>query len=233
MMKHGDGKLSHLRSRSPNDLSTIANLDDFAHGLSLTSEEKKRFASYDQCLSAWSQHTNLIAKSSFEDRWQRHFVDSVQLWPLIPAEVTSVLDMGSGAGFPGLVLAILSVERAPARHFTLVDSVGKKARFLREAAESADLTNVTSVAKRVEMFHVEQARYDLISARAMTALPKLLDLAVPLLKPGGMLIFPKGERAQEELTAASERWRFNLQQHQSATHPKASILVITEPKAIP
>lgn len=206
-------------------------LDHLAVSYKLTPEEVAALRAFDDSLVEVAAHTNLIARGSLPERWARHYEDSLQLWSLVPAEARSLLDVGSGAGFPGMILAILAHFRRPELHLTLVDSVGKKARFLSEVGASLGLSNLSVSAQRAEVFHVKQAKFDVITARAVTALPKLLDLTAPLLTPGGMLIFPKGEKADEELTAAAARWRFNCETRPSATHPTAKILLISEPKA--
>lgn len=208
-------------------------LDDLADLFFLRREERDLIQEFDRLFMETAVHTNLVARSTLEDRWFRHFADSLQLYDLIPAEAGTVFDLGSGGGFPGILMAILSQIRQPDRKFTLVDSVGKKARFLQQVAAELDLTNVTVSSQRAEMFHVKRERYDLIMARAVAALPKLLDLTVPLLKANGLLIFPKGERAEEELTEAATKWRFELATHPSMTHRDATILLITNPEPRP
>ena len=203
-------------------------LQGFATRLGLDDAAMRAFEIYDDCLQTTAAHTNIIARSTLPDRWCRHYFDSAQLAPLIPEDTETLLDIGSGAGFPGLVLAILLKARPI--YFTLADSVGKKARFLRETAQEIGLSNVTVSAERVEAFHVKQEKYDVITARAVTSLPALLDLSVPLLAPDGMLIFPKGERAEEELTEAAARWTFEATRVPSMTQPGAEILALKHPR---
>ncbi|RFB05421.1 16S rRNA (guanine(527)-N(7))-methyltransferase RsmG [Parvularcula marina] len=203
-------------------------LDEFADRHALDAETRGLFAQYDERLLETAAHTNVISRNTLPDRWARHYEDSAQLFPLIREDATTLLDIGSGAGFPGLVLGILCRDR-PLK-ITLADSVGKKARFLAETAHALGLSNITVSSDRVESFHVKRMSFDVITARAVTALDGLLALASPLLAPGGMLIFPKGARADEELTAAATGWRFNHEKRASHTDPDASILILTEPE---
>lgn len=206
-------------------------LQGFAARLGLDEETTGLFAKYDECLLETAAHTNVIARGSLPERWTRHYFDSAQLAPLVPEKARSLLDIGSGAGFPGLVLAILLRDRP--LDILLVDSVGKKARFLRETAQAMGLDKVAVSNERAEAFHVKQVRFDIITARAVTALPGLLELTAPLLAPGGMLIFPKGERAEEELTEARREWTFEATRVPSMTQPGAGILVLSEPRKNP
>lgn len=189
----------------------------------------ERLRAIDEQLLATSEHTNLVARSSLPDRFERHYRDSLQLFTLLPETGTSLLDIGSGAGFPGLVLAALAEERLPHLLFLLCDSVGKKAAHLQLAAERAGLSNVAVSRERVEALPLKQ-RFDIITARAVTALPQLLSLAIPRLATGGLMIFPKGRRAQQEVDAAQEQWSFHCKSVASVTDPDAQILLIREPK---
>lgn len=191
----------------------------------LSSHETDLIERFDDLFMETSAHTNLVSRSTLAGRWHRHYADSLQLWPHIPDDALHLLDIGAGAGFPGLPLAILAQTRRPECRFVLVDSVGKKARFLQQAIATLDLTNVVAKAQRAETL---SDRYDVITARAVTALPKLLALCAPLLKPDGTLILPKGARATQEVEEANADWRMGVKRVGSTTDPDATILVITE-----
>lgn len=191
----------------------------------LSDRELALIEAFDARFVETATHTNLVSRSTLDDRWQRHYADSLQLWPLVPAGAENLLDIGAGGGFPGIFLAILATVRRPALQLTLVDSVGKKAGFLADICDILELTNITVKAQRAEQL---PERFDVITARAVAALPKLLALCQPRLEPGGTLILPKGSRAGEEVDAANRDWRMTLKRVDSETDPDATILVITE-----
>lgn len=161
---------------------------------------------------------NLIAASTLDSLWARHVVDSAQLLDLA-GKWKSWLDLGSGAGFPGLVVAILSEG-----HVTLIESRAKRIAFLREAVQ------IAGVAERVEVIgsRVETApkrRYDVISARAFAPLPKLLDLAQSFTDKSTRFVLPKGKSAAEELAAARASWQGSFRLVPSVTDSEAAIIV--------
>jgi 16S rRNA (guanine527-N7)-methyltransferase len=166
-----------------------------------------------------------------EERWARHYADSAQLAKFLPDQPSDLLDLGAGAGFPGVVLRILTLDRTDMR-CTFCDSVQKKAAFLSRVVAEAGLPACRVVADRAERALLGQG-FDVITARAVTALPKLLHLTRPLLKPDGLLIAPKGRRAQMELDEAAEEWSFRVEQYPSETDPEASVLLLRELKAKP
>jgi 16S rRNA (guanine527-N7)-methyltransferase len=170
-------------------------------------------------LRTWNATINLVAESDVEEIWERHVADALQLTSLIPQGTDRAIDLGSGAGFPGLALAL-----ATGIHFDLVEADLRKAAFLREVAR---LTNapVTIVAERIERCSVAPAT--LITARALAPLPRLLDYAAPLLPPGGSCLFPKGTEVQAELTAAARKWQMRVETLPNRVRPGV-ILRISE-----
>jgi 16S rRNA (guanine527-N7)-methyltransferase len=155
----------------------------------------RRFAAL---VEKWSAKINLVSKSDIPHIWTRHIQDSLLLLPHIPEHTTSAIDLGSGAGFPGLVLCI-----ATGIPFTLIESDKRKAAFLQDAAREL------SAPAKVLAVRIEDAKptpAPLITARALAPLDKLLGLALPHLAPGGICLFPKGETWQNELTAAKPLW---------------------------
>lgn len=153
-------------------------------------------------LDEWRRKTNLIGPSEFGRVWRRHILDSIQLLPHIPASGQTI-DLGSGSGFPALVLAACATD--PDAQFSLVESVGKKCAFLRSAIAAANLP-ATVIQGRVESINPVQAHC--VTARAFAPLPKLIEYAAPWFESGAYGVIPKGRRWEEELTDALESWRF-------------------------
>lgn len=171
-------------------------------------------------LLRWNRSVNLISRADEAVVWERHVQDSLQLLPQMPAGVTRAIDLGSGAGFPGLVLAIET--GVP---FDLIEADQRKAAFLREAARVAGAP-VQVHACRIEACRIPPAA--LITARALAPLPKLLALAAPLLAPGGCCLFLKGANANIELTAAAQEWHMRVHSVPSHTAADAVILRVSE-----
>jgi 16S rRNA (guanine527-N7)-methyltransferase len=184
--------------------------------LPVSRETMARLELYAELLAKWQKAVNLVASGTLPDLWRRHMLDSAQLWPLLPAGTARLVDLGSGAGFPGLVLALLGV---PEVH--LVESDQKKAAFLREAAR------VTGAPATVHNCRIEELRpfaVDVVTARALAPLPRLLELAAPFLREGAIGLFLKGESAAEELTQARRQWTMTATAQASRTSPQGVIL---------
>jgi 16S rRNA (guanine527-N7)-methyltransferase len=199
---------------------------DRDRAFSLTPVSRETAARLDRfvaLLIAWEEHTNLIARSTIPVIWTRHIADSLQLLALAPqAKVWA--DLGSGAGFPGLVLACaLAQSRGAEVH--LVESIGKKAAFLRDAVRVTGAPAIVH-AMRIEDF-VDKApeSIEAVTARALAPLPKLLSLAYPLLKKGGVGLFLKGQDVGSELTAAAKYWKIQSDLVRSRTDQRAQILI--------
>ena len=175
-------------------------------------------------LLLWQKKINLVANSTLTEIWTRHVADSLQLLALAPHDRTWV-DLGSGAGFPGLVIACALAGRAGAR-VHLVESTKKKAAFLDEAARTLDLP-VTVHPMRIEEFVATfHERPDVVTARALAPLAKLLDLAAPLLKTGAKGLFLKGQDVEVELTEAAKCWTIKSTLVPSKTSSLGRIVVI-------
>jgi 16S rRNA (guanine527-N7)-methyltransferase len=194
--------------------------DEPPFGVSRETEERLR--AYVDLLLRWNRRINLVSARSADDVWRRHVVDSLQLLPLLPADgAAPLLDIGSGAGFPGLVLAA-----ATGRPTRLVEADKRKAAFLAEASARLGLAGVKVHAERIEDVELPGAR--LLTARALAPLPALLRHAHALLSPDGTALFPKGRSAEEELTAASRDWMMQVERFQSRTDPASTIFRISE-----
>jgi 16S rRNA (guanine527-N7)-methyltransferase len=166
----------------------------------------------------WSQSVNLLAPNEAGQIWQRHVWDSWQLVPLIKPGISSALDIGSGAGFPGLVLSL-----GTGIPFLLAESDKRKAAFLREAIRATGASATVTI-QRAETL---DCQVELVTARAVAPLVKLLTWAHPLLAPGGMCLLPKGRSADAEIAAAQPAWRMTLRRVPSVTDPEASVLAVT------
>ena len=183
-------------------------------------ETRERLNTYADLLRKWQRSINLVGPRTLDDLWNRHFTNSAQLLPLIPPSARVLVDFGSGAGFPGLVLAILGVAEVH-----LIESDQRKSTFLREVARATG-TPVTVHAKRIEQ--VTPFPADVVSARALAPLGDLLGFAAPFLGPDSLCLFPKGQMAEDELTAASKIWNMNVDRIQSVTDPSATILRLSQ-----
>jgi 16S rRNA (guanine527-N7)-methyltransferase len=190
--------------------------DSVAVGPALSGPVEARLRAYAALLARWTQRINLVSRGDEGQIWERHVQDSLRLLPLIPAGVARAIDLGSGAGLPGLVLAVASGIA-----FDLVESDRRKAAFLLEAQRVTEAP-VTVHCARIESLSLPRAR--LVTARALAPLETLLGLAAPLLAADGVGLFPKGAKAGEEIEAARRRWRFDLAQEGTASSP---ILVIS------
>ena len=168
----------------------------------------------------WSPKINLVSKGDLPLIWGRHVQDSLSLVPHIPAGVTRAIDLGSGAGFPGMVLAI-----ATGIEFTLIESDTRKAAFLMEAARATGAP-VRVLNTRIELAKTVPA--PLVTARALAPLDKLLGLARPHLAENGVCLFPKGRTAEEELTVAKGLWQMTVERILSPLDRQASILKVND-----
>jgi 16S rRNA (guanine527-N7)-methyltransferase len=183
-----------------------------------TSERLSRFA---DLLRKWNPSINLVSRTTLESLETRHILDSAQLFDLKPAAARHWVDLGSGGGFPGLVIAILAAEKAPTLRVTLIESDRRKATFLSTVARELDLKQVRVLAERIETAPPQDA--DVVSARALAPLPDLLAYAERHLVPGGIALFPKGARHDESDDGLAS-WRFEVQKFPSTTDPEAVIL---------
>jgi len=168
----------------------------------------------------WSPKINLVSKGDLALVWERHVQDSLSLVAHIPEGVTRAIDLGSGAGFPGMVLAI-----ATGIEFTLIESDTRKAAFLMEAARATGAP-VKVLNTRIELAKTVPA--PLVTARALAPLDKLLGLALPHLAENGVCLFPKGRTAEDELTVAKGLWHMTVERILSPLDRQASILKVND-----
>lgn len=191
--------------------------------LDVSRETSDRLQGLAELLKKWNPAINLVSKSTLPQAWTRHILDSAQLYALAPPQVAHWADLGSGGGFPGLVIAILSRELDPARAVTLVESDQRKATFLREAARHLGLS-VAVIADRIEAIAPLSA--SVLSARALAGLPDLCAFAARHLSPTGLALYPKGASFQEELDQARRDWAFDVTIHPSDTDPASVVLAL-------
>lgn len=191
-------------------------IEEFQLVTSVSRETLARLKVYLGLLERWQKRINLVGNRSLADPWRRHFLDSAQLFPLLPKDTRSLVDLGSGAGFPGLVLGVLGV---PEVH--LVESDGRKCAFLREVARETGVS-ATIHTGRIEDLSPWPA--DVVTARALAPLDSLLSLALPFLDLGAAGLFLKGKSVFEELTEAKKSWKMAIKQFPSQSDPDGVIL---------
>lgn len=187
-------------------------------------ETLERLDAFAALVLAWNRTINLISKGDEAAIWPRHITDSLNLLPFLPPEFERAVDLGSGAGFPGLVLAL-----ATGRHFDLIEADQRKASFLREASR------ITGAPVGVHCARAETVTLPLatlITARAVAPLTQLLAWASPMLAPAGVCVFPKGRTAVEELTAAAGQWHMRVEQWPNPAEPDARILRLSEIRSV-
>lgn len=192
-------------------------------GLSVDDATLGMLQSYASALTRWSVAINLVAPASLPDLWQRHILDSAQLFPLMPAGARHWADLGTGGGLPGLVIAILA--RGGPLRLTLVESDRRKAAFLRTQVAEHGL-KAAVVTDRAESLAPLNA--DVISARALAPLDRLLPMVSRHLAPQGIALLPKGRRWATELAEARRGWSFETADHPSAIDPEARILRLSQ-----
>jgi 16S rRNA (guanine527-N7)-methyltransferase len=196
---------------------------EFLKFYSVSQETIHSLSVYEEMLVEWNGKFNLVAASTLPAIWTRHFSDSAQLFNLIPESAKTLADMGAGAGFPGLVLAIMSKGAGHKIHITEIESTGKKADFLQAVTDKLSL-NVTIRRDRVE--NIRDLKADIVTARALKALPELLKYANYLAHKDTICLFPKGKALAEELTGARKKWIFKEEIHPSQSDDSGHILVL-------
>lgn len=195
---------------------------DLLPGLSVSDETLAALRGFDAALRKWSNAINLVSPSTLTESWERHILDSAQLFALVPDGARHWADLGAGGGLPGLVIAILG--RDMGLRVTLVESDRRKSAFLRQQIATQGLPA-----------HVETARAeglaplnaDVVSARALAPLPRLLPMVARHLAPGGTALLPKGRRWATEQAEARANWSYDLDELPSAIDTEARILRMT------
>jgi 16S rRNA (guanine527-N7)-methyltransferase len=196
--------------------------EDFLRDTHVSRETLGRLGTYATILETWNKTTNLVSPATIPDLWLRHFLDSAQLIPFTQ-DIPSLVDLGSGAGFPGLVLAILGQGDVH-----LVESDQKKAAFLREAARVTQ-TKVTIHAARFEALKAIPSAQ--ICARAVAPIARVLELAAPITSSQTKFVFLKGQNVGAELTESRKMWTMAMESHVSRTDSTGRVVILREVRA--
>lgn len=190
-------------------------------------ETIQRFVTFNKLLRSWQSKTNLVSNSTLDAFWERHVADSLQVFALATSSLNWI-DLGSGGGFPGLIIAMLVDQTYPDKsgHVALVESIGKKCAFLRRVSIETG-TPVTIHQARIESVSEQISQADVITARALAPISKLLDLVGDQLIPGKRALFHKGREYRQELEDCRGKWRFDLVVHPSRIDGDSVILEIS------
>ena len=169
-------------------------------------------------IQRYNKHTNLVGRSTLVDPWRSHILDTIQIKKFIKDKKKHILDMGTGAGFPGLVLSIMDYQNV-----TLVDSNGKKINFLKIIKKSL---NLGAHIKLGRLEKLDSLKYDIITSRALARLNKLFTYSQKFIKKNTVLIFLKGKTVNDELIEAKKIWSFHYEKHKSLSDHRGCILVL-------
>jgi len=192
-------------------------------GLNVSRETMERLETYADLLARWNPKINLVSKTTLPDLWTRHIVDSAQLFTLAAHPVKHWVDMGSGGGFPGLVIAIIATEHDSPKKLTLIESDTRKSAFLRTVIRE---TGVSAVVLNDRIEKVKPLGADILSARALADLPKLLGFAERHMSADGTALLLKGASWKKELQNAQSQWKFDHEIVKSLTETGPVILRI-------
>ena len=199
--------------------------DAVLESLNVSRETSERLKLLVDLLKKWNPRINLVSKSTLEEVWTRHILDSAQIFGLVDKPVAKWVDIGSGGGFPGLVVAILSMDDNSEFETTLIESDQRKCAFLRTVLRETGVCGRV-LAKRIEEADPQHA--DILSARALAELGLLFTFAERHLSKGGTMLFPKGVTWEKELHAAQESWSFSHEVITSKTEPNSVILKVKD-----
>ncbi len=192
-------------------------------GVDVSRETIDCLEAYLELLKKWNPAINLVAKSTIDQAWDRHFIDSAQVFSKAPETPEIWCDIGSGGGFPGLVCAVLAKELSPETQFILIESDKRKSAFLITVTQALDL-NAKVLAQRIEA--AEPAKANVLTARALAPLDKLLEFSERHLRPGGNALFLKGASFRDEISESLKNWQFSYEEWPSVTDPAAAVLRI-------
>ena len=192
--------------------------DEIAQSFLLSKKQQDLIEKYLVFLKQYNAHTNLVGKSTLAQPWFSHVLDSLQILPHIKNKSAPILDMGTGAGLPGVILHICGCSNV-----TLVDSNGKKINFIKLINSELDL-DLRPILGRLEK--INNLKFDFITSRALASLDKLFTYSQKYLKKNTVLIFLKGKTVNEEIDFVRKTWFFDINKHQSISDQRGSLLII-------
>ena len=201
-------------------------MENFKNKYNVSRETLKKISNFITVLKEWQSKMNLVSPQSINEIWTRHIADSYQLFQFINIDTKTVYDIGSGAGFPAIILAIAAQCANYETRFSLIESITKKTVYLNDVKEKLSLKNVDIYNARSESLKLKPA--DIITARAVAALDKLFELSYTLANKKTVFYFLKGQSYKEELEQAKKHWHFKTEVIQSSTSENGVILKITE-----
>jgi 16S rRNA (guanine527-N7)-methyltransferase len=207
-------------------LSRVDTPDEFQARFGISRATREKLETYEALLKRWQKTINLVAPSTLDEIWHRHFADSAQLWQHRPANARTWLDLGSGAGFPGLVLAIMAAETGGTRHI-LVESDSRKAAFLREVARETRVA-VDILCMRIESLetHAKVGVADCVTARALAPLSRLVEIAAPYFASSTLGLFLTGREVAAEVEKAAQDWQFAFELIPSVTEEGGRVVLL-------
>lgn len=187
--------------------------------MNVSRETKEKLVHYVSLLEKWNKSINLIAPSTVSDIWHRHIEDSLQMLPLLPSKPTEILDIGSGAGLPGIIISLSTDHKV-----TLVDSDKKKGLFLKEIRRHLN-ASYDIICDRAE--NIPHQKYGIVTSRACANLSGLLALSHPFLEEKSFCLFHKGKNYSKEVEEAEKKWLFDLEITPSTTDIDAALLKLS------
>jgi len=197
--------------------------DQIAERLGVSRETIEKLSTYEQLVQKWNPAINLVAKSTLDSIWERHFADSADVWVYAKPKTGRWLDIGSGGGFPGLIIAIIAAEKAPDLKVTCIESDIRKCEFMRTVTRATGLS-VNILSRRIEEAPAQGA--DFISARALAPLPKLLGFVHKHLAANGVAFLHKGANWEPEIEDAKSLWSFDVETQAGIFNNASKILKI-------
>lgn len=200
-------------------------MENFIKKYNVSRETLAKLSRFADLLKVWQTKMNLVSNHSLAEIWTRHIADSYQLYQYLNSDAKCVYDIGSGAGFPAIVLAIASEGDSRPTAFTLIESITKKTVYLNAVKNELGLKNVQILNARSENLGLPAA--DFITARAVANLKKLFGFSYPLTNKNTVLIFPKGKTYEEELADARQNWLFNVDVKKSEIDDEGVVLIIS------